>query len=696
MVSYELYQLNGIAAAPYVAPPPANSCDLTVDTELAQLEAALHATGRPEADLAEVLEGYRTLRCAMREPIRQRKDWEARLKKYEENRPDYSDWPGPAPDDPPVFDLTPYETLLTRLPEEFSLYARGAAAYRGRAHEQALPFFEEIESLPPVNRSYVDLAASYMLGMTCLHLKQYDRALAAYDRVEKMVKDGVPDPAGLASTVAGWKGRVHYEREEWAAAAKYYLKVCGSGNREEQTAALLSLRWTFSKIDAKKHAEQLEVILADEDVRKALLAWCLVNPFDGREISRWLIPRLELLPGPLPYAERIAWLAYNENDMKGAKRWADLAEPGSVLASWVRAKVFLHDGDMDAAIKALSQVVEKTKADSREKDSKAPVWQVYAQTNGDGNIGPVPLDLAERAQAELSAYWVVKKPKNPEEWILAFENLSWHDRMHLAERVMKTEELCKYVRLHFPPNKEANTLDFQNTQQLREVLGRRLVREGRIEEAAEFFRDPARESGLRLVEALREGRNASNSPRERAARLLEAARLTREEVPYETFLYPDWDYGAGFSAYLYSCRTGSDIDKDAVVTGPDRRFNERFIAADLMWEAAALLPDNDPLTAEALYEGGFPIKYDDPKAADRFYKALVRRNPNLAIAQEAKRLHWFPREFNDRVLYTPLPHRFFTRKRAEMIVAVAAALAAFGIAETILAKRKRRKRISPE
>lgn len=61
-----------------------------------------------------------------------------------------------------------------------------------------------------------------------------------------------------------------------------------------------------------------------------------------------------------------------------------------------------------------------------------------------------------------------------------------------------------------------------------------------------------------------------------------------------------------------------------------------------MWRCAQLLPDNDELTAEALYRGGTFLMNRDPKAADRFYKALVRRCGKLPLSRQADALHWFP------------------------------------------------------
>lgn len=104
-----------------------------------------------------------------------------------------------------------------------------------------------------------------------------------------------------------------------------------------------------------------------------------------------------------------------------------------------------------------------------------------------------------------------------------------------------------------------------------------------------------------------------------------------------------------------------------------------YVAADLMWECAELLPRNDVLAAHALYLGGVYLKKKDLDAADRFYKALVRRNPNLLIAQQADKLRWFPGEFTDVVLYQPLPETHWYDRKRNLALAFAGAVAAIGV-----------------
>jgi hypothetical protein len=92
------------------------------------------------------------------------------------------------------------------------------------------------------------------------------------------------------------------------------------------------------------------------------------------------------------------------------------------------------------------------------------------------------------------------------------------------------------------------------------------------------------------------------------------------------------------------------------------------MAADLMKQCAALLPDNDVLMAKALYLGGTILKARYPEEADYFYKSLVRRNPNLLIARQADQLRWFPKQFTDVVLYTPLPKTFLRKRTLALLL----------------------------
>jgi len=98
---------------------------------------------------------------------------------------------------------------------------------------------------------------------------------------------------------------------------------------------------------------------------------------------------------------------------------------------------------------------------------------------------------------------------------------------------------------------------------------------------------------------------------------------------------------------------GSKDEKDRAMRSlpnPRLRFHYRFKAADLMWKAAELLPDNNELKAAALWEGGLYLRDRDNIAADKFYKELATTCPGTILGREAGRIHWFPkREWYEKV-----------------------------------------------
>jgi hypothetical protein len=74
----------------------------------------------------------------------------------------------------------------------------------------------------------------------------------------------------------------------------------------------------------------------------------------------------------------------------------------------------------------------------------------------------------------------------------------------------------------------------------------------------------------------------------------------------------------------------------------DEESHFPFQAAELAWQAALLMPDNSGDTARVLCQAGTWIKSLDPKKADVFYKALVRRCRRTAIGAQADKMRWFP------------------------------------------------------
>ncbi len=77
---------------------------------------------------------------------------------------------------------------------------------------------------------------------------------------------------------------------------------------------------------------------------------------------------------------------------------------------------------------------------------------------------------------------------------------------------------------------------------------------------------------------------------------------------------------------------------------PENHWHYRYLAADLAWEAALLMPDEQEETAQVLCVAGSWLKGRDPLSADRFYQAIERRCAHTSLGREAVRRHSFPPE----------------------------------------------------
>jgi len=205
---------------------------------------------------------------------------------------------------------------------------------------------------------------------------------------------------------------------------------------------------------------------------------------------------------------------------------------------------------------------------------------------------------------------------------------------------------------------------------LRELVGSRLMRAGRMEEALEYVNPDLRARATSYVLLRRAAARTDLPDRERADAHWRSALLIGEIG--ETILHApfglSWSSGTGWHVgYGYSprLRLGQAIEGETLPTmnligaGPEERrrlgdWKARHIEAPELserdaryasfrhaMEAVRLLPDNDPAGAEILQYAGNLLKYRDPKAAVPAYRLLISRFPLTTHGKHALRAHWF-------------------------------------------------------
>jgi len=400
-------------------------------------------------------------------------------------------------------------------------------------------------------------------------------------------------------------------------------------------------------------------LVGDELARKIITIWLLALPGRRDLADKWLAALDQYRPeGIVDYADRLAWFSYQRGAMDVAERWLAHCDPKAPYGRWVRAKLLLRAGDLDAGVNLLKSLANEFPEEHEwrvQSPMHASWWEpTYARDEVRMDLGAA-LSLHGDYSGALEAYCSAP---------------DLNSATYLAERIMTLDELAAYVNsppVNLLPNRDDRFVPryggYSRPPDLRNLLARRLAREGRLEEAIKYFSEDThlRRLAFDMKEHLTVVQDKTRPTAERAQSLFELGRIVRADGP--GLLIPELIPNLPVGDVREPESDYERRERDSQRCYPRMNYY-RYMAADYMWRAAELLPDNDVLTAHALYLGGTYLKNKDPEAADRFYKALVRRNPNLLIAQQADELRWFPKEFTDVVQYQPLPEQhWYDRKR---------------------------------
>lgn len=602
----------------------------TLPKDLEELETLLFEAGEDVATVLEVSEDY------------------ARLRQNFYRRP------GPQHETP----ATPYSTpeLDTYLPAEFAIYAEGARLFHGRNYVGATAAWDSLLALAPEERCHRSVWAAYMLGKTWLK-RDGEVAPRYFEQAIALAEEGYEDSLGLAGASSYALCRIDEVSGNYATAIHRYLdfiKRCEPLERIGGCRALERIAFEIFRNDAFDFNK-----LNDAESMNVLALWA--NSGDPWESRRWLEALKTMTPTRAIHgAERIACTAYYVGDIPTAEAWLEFADKAEPHGRWLRAKLLARKGKMRESEAILASLTESFPENYLWKDHDYYGETIEPKRMVQGELGVCRLNIGAYPGA-----------------LEAFSSGGYgEDAAYVADRVMTTNELKTFVKRESDATWRWESSggwflddDVTRGKILERLLGRRLMRQGRVKEATSYLPDilPRRERyetdvdlkkklslksiAKRLDVCLRESNDRDRSLEERGELLMEAAALTRKYGIdlYGTAHAPDMAIMDGMYEFSVAPRTksvwASDDERRRVAASapvPDRRFHYRWVAGNLMWKAAKLLPDNDERTARALWEGGRLIANRDPGGADKFYKALVNRCRNLPIGQEADRLRWFP------------------------------------------------------
>ena len=200
------------------------------------------------------------------------------------------------------------------------------------------------------------------------------------------------------------------------------------------------------------------------------------------------------------------------------------------------------------------------------------------------------------------------------------------------------------------------------------MLANRLTRASRWREAEAYLDEKDRGTLRDYAHAIRSGYDKERDREERAEHFWIAATLAMTQAQPLLAFYAEPPYHVEdrhwIEAEYARHRPKAELGRLNALTADERERladtagefvrdrHAAFIAAAHAWRACELMPDNDDRTAYRLTIAGNWIMYRDPKAADRFYKALATRCPKTELGRKAIEKRWFPKLTDDPLYLT--------------------------------------------
>ncbi len=601
--------------------------------------------------------------------------------------------------------------------------ARAEAAKDLQAAREA---WERLMKLPAADRHYRSVWAAYMLGKVALRQEDPAAAVQWFIRTRELARQGFSDPLALAADSYGWEARAEWKAGHPERAAPLYLAQLALGD-ESAVISLKALipdrdpvdgmlnygpeldekqKWSEqqARVEEKKTLLALELAARDPLLRRLVTAHILATtkyalqegrwlggtpllkevtlaayweyPKDpARRCARWLAIVDKAKPGPVEDAEYLGWVAYSDGAYDQARRWLALAKNKEAPAAcWLRAKLALRAGQLADAAANMRKAWQTARDSALYTGWKSPEASDENSVSSDYEESYDAWTFPQSASGDLGALSLQRG-----DFIEAMDTFLkgnlWEDGAFVAENVLTAAELITYVDQQPPPapapvvsGSNADGRDIYDAHSLRYLLGRRLVREDRYDEAARYLSPPFDKVLQKYVQALKAGADEKTAKVDRARAFFTAAWIARHHGMelMGTEVAPDsFETGGAFEnpdvarQRLTGRYKPEDNKPDSPIptelkpskaekrrlaanqVKPDLRYHYRVIAAALAMKAAALLPSDTEELADVVNTAGGWVKDIDNKVADRYYQVLDSRCAKTKLGAAAIAKRWF-------------------------------------------------------
>ena len=527
------------------------------------------------------------------------------------------------------------------LPADLKLYLAGAVAFNAGDHGLAAEYFQKVLALPADQRAFRSTWAAYSLGRALFAMSfeagagpdVLAQSRKAFEQTRQLSIDGFSDPLELGVASLGEEARVARTAGDWNRAIELYA----TQNLQGSAVGYTSLKLLVADLAALPE-DQLAVLLKGKPVQQLVTASLISRlgwSFGDQPPNELKLIKLlqNSTRGSLDNADRLAAVNYQQGDYASAKAFLEHAGDGG-LAWWLRAKLAVRDGDKNAAAAAYAKAAQAFPQNESWGERRTPDWdfetlQPKCRVEGESAI------LALQRGDYLQAFDQLYRSKE----------IYWFDAATVAERVLTVDELKQYVDTQVPAPPPLTQQDRDNYVQLpvaaklRNLLGRRLLREERYDEAPAYFENVELQHKARWYGQLRHDAESKWWPTKRAFAYYYAATLARfdgmELLGYE--LSPDYaTFGGNYSLEAPELKVGplmteGEVQRQqATVAQPDERFHYRFVATALASKAADHLPHSSQAFAAVLCEASsWGTSLQEQSA---FYRRYVEEGPYVVWA----------------------------------------------------------------
>jgi len=535
------------------------------------------------------------------------------------------------------------ETEGAQLPPELRWYLAGAVAFGAGDNALAAGYFKKVLALPAEQRASRSTWAAYSLGRALFAMSAeanaapdlLEQSAKAFEQTRQLSIDGFSDPLELGVASLGEEARVVRTAGDWNRAIELYATQNLHGSAVGYTSLKLLMADLMTLPD-----DQVAELLKGQPVQQLVTASLISRlGWSFGEQPPNELKMIKLLQnstrGSLENADRLAAMNYQQGDYASAKAFLEHAGDGG-LAWWLRAKLAVRDGDKNAAAAAYAKAAQafpqnESWGERRTPDYDYETLQPKCRVEGESAI------LALQRGDYLQAF----------DQLYRSQSIYWFDAATVAERVLTLEELKHYVDTQVPApppltqQERDNYVPLPVAASLRNLLGRRLLREGHYEQALAYFDNDGLRHKARLYGEQRQAADSAWWPTRRAAALFNAAWTAREWgmdiLGYE--MAPDYaTFGGNYILENAELKVGPLMAEDEVkrqqasAAQPDQRYHYRFVATALASRAADNLPHTSQAFAAVLCEAsGWNSSLEEQSA---IYQRYVKEGPYVEWAAD--------------------------------------------------------------